>query len=206
VTIDAAGNLFSIDRDAGTVYKITPAGQVSTIADLPDMDGGYIGPLFDPASGNLFVNRFALGSGNEVLKITPAGAVSVFAAGIAGPSGLATDGQGNLFVTSYTCPGGVVYKISSTGVVSEFGTGLCHPDEVAIGPNGDLFIGDRGTQRIMRVPAAGGAATVFATGFNTPIAVAFNQTSTLFVANYTTGIISSVDANGVVSPFISGLN
>src|SRR5262249_33847248 len=119
--------------------------------------------------------------------------------------GLAADGQGNLFVTSYTCPGGAVYKVSSTGVVSPFGTGLCHPDGVAIGPNGDLFIGDRGTHRIMRVPAAGGAATGFATGFTTPIAVAFDQTGTLFVADHSTGTISSVDTNGVVSPFASRL-
>ena len=27
VTIDAAGNLFSIGVDSGTIYKITPAGQ-----------------------------------------------------------------------------------------------------------------------------------------------------------------------------------
>ncbi|MFL5804443.1 MAG: hypothetical protein ACJ8CR_22205 [Roseiflexaceae bacterium] len=206
VAIDTAGNLFAMDRDAGTIYKITPAGQVSTLVDLPDINGGYIGPIFDPASGNLFVNRFATGTGNEVLKITPTGVVSVFATGIEAPSGLAADGQGNLFVTSYTCPGGAVYKVSSTGTVSPFGTGLCHSDGVAIGPNGDLFIGDRGTLRIMRVPAAGGVATVFATGFTTPIAVAFDQTGTLFVADYSTGIISSINPNGVVSPFASGLN
>ena len=183
VTIDAAGNLFSISVDSGIVYKITPAGQVSTIADLPDIVGGYIGPVFDPASGNLFVSRYALGSGNEVLKITLAGAVSVFATGIEGPSGLAADGQGNLFVISFTCPGGAVYKVTATGVVSQFGTGLCHPDGVAIGPNGDLFIGDRGTQRIMRVPVAGGAASVFAVGVGIPIGVAFDRNGTLFVAD-----------------------
>src|SRR6478672_8023661 len=48
VTIDAAGNLFSIGVDSGTIYKITPAGQVSIIADLPDISGGYVGPVFDP--------------------------------------------------------------------------------------------------------------------------------------------------------------
>src|SRR5690349_861743 len=53
VTIDGDGNLFSLDRDLGTIYKITLVGQVSVIADLPDLDAGYIGPIFDPASGNL---------------------------------------------------------------------------------------------------------------------------------------------------------
>jgi hypothetical protein len=206
VTFDAEGNLFSIGVDSGIVYKITPAGQVSTIADLPDISGGYIGPVFDPASGNLFVSRYALGAGNEVLKITLAGVVSVFATGIEGPSGLAADGHGNLFVTSFTCPGGAAYKITAAGVVSQFGTGLCHPDGVAIGPNGDLFIGDRGTQRIMRVPAAGGAASVFAVGVGIPIGVAFDRTGTLFTADYNTGTIYSIDSNGVITLFASGLN
>jgi NHL repeat len=205
VTIDAAGNVFSISRDTGIVYKITPAGQVSIIADLPDISGGYVGPVFDPASGNLFVGKNAFGSSNEVLKITPAGAVSIFAL-VQSPSGLAADGQGNLFVTSYVCPDGALYKISANGVVSLLGTGLCHPDGVAIGSNGDLFVGDRGSQRIMRMPAAGGAASVFAIGVGLPLGVAFDQTGTLFVTDYSSGTISSINANGVLSPFASGLS
>jgi sugar lactone lactonase YvrE len=204
VTIDAAGNLFAMDRSAGTVYKITPAGQVSTLADLPDSTDGYVGPIFDSASGNLFISKYGLGTGNQVFRVTLAGVVSVFVTGIAAPASLAADGQGNLFVSSFACPGSV-YKVTSTGIASSFGTGLCSPDGIAIGSNGDLFIGDRGTHRIMRVSAAGGAASEFATGVGNPIGVAFNQTGTLFVADYGTGAIYSVDANGVVSPFASGL-
>ncbi len=206
VAIDATGDMFSLAGDAGTIYKITPTGQVSVIADLPDITGGYVGPAFDPVSGDLFVSRYALGAGNEVLKITLAGAVSVFATGIAAPAGLAADGHGNLFVSSFICPDGAVYKITAAGVVSQFGSGLCHSDGVAIGPNGDLFIGDRGTQRIMRVPATGGAASVFAVGVGIPIGVAFDKTGKLFVADSSSGTIASVSSNGVVSPFASGLN
>jgi sugar lactone lactonase YvrE len=205
VTRDVTGNFYSLGVNSGIVYKITPSGQVSPIADLPDIPDGYVGPVFDPASGNLFVGKYAAGNSNEVLKITPAGAVSVFAL-VQSPSGLAADGQGNLFVTSYVCPGGALYKISATGVVSQFGTGLCHPDGIAIGSNGDLFVGDRGTRQIMRIPSAGGAATVFATGFVIPIAVTFDQAGTLFVADYSTGIISSVDPKGIVRPFANGLS
>jgi sugar lactone lactonase YvrE len=205
VTLDAAGNLFSLGGSSGIIYKITPAGQVSTIADLPDISGGYVGPVFDPLSGDLFVSRYALGSGNDVLKITPAGAVSVFATGIPGPAGLAADGQGNLFVSSFTCPDGVVYKINAAGAVSPFGTGLCHNDGVAIGPDGDLFIGDRGTQRIMRVPAAGGPASVFAIGVGIPNGVAFDRSGTLFTADYSAGKLYRINSEGVVSLFASGL-
>jgi NHL repeat len=185
------------------VYKITPAGQVSTIVDLPDGDEGYVGPIFDPVSGNLLVSRDMNRTGNEILQITPAGAVSVFASQIPRPVGLITDGQGTVFVSNYSCPG-TVTKVTSTGS-SVFATGLCMPDGLALGPNGDLFVGDRGTNRVMRVPANGGQATVFATGFFNPMDVEFDRSGQLFVTNYDTGTIAVVDSSGVVSPFVSGL-
>src|SRR3712207_3837295 len=47
VAFDNTGNLFTISRDTGTIYKITPTGEVSVIIDLDDGAGGYVGPLFD---------------------------------------------------------------------------------------------------------------------------------------------------------------
>ncbi len=186
------------------VYKITPTGQIRTIADLPDITNGYIGPVFDAFSGNLFVSKVANGSGSQVLKITPAGVVSLFAT-VPVPSGLAADGQGNLFVGSYKCPSGAVYKITAAGVASIFGTGLCGPDGVAIGPNGDLYVGARGSQQIMRVPAAGGVATVYAQGISNPVAVAVDQTGQVFAADFDNGTIYAIGANGSLSPIASGL-
>src|SRR4051812_29066640 len=204
VTIDEAGNLFTIGRNSGIVYKITSTGQISTIVDLPDGDEGYVGPIVDPSTGNLFVSRYMRRTGTDILKITPAGAVSVFASQVVNPSGMALDGQGNLFVSSDTNPG-TVSKITGNGDVSVFATGLNHPDGLALGQNGDLFIGDRGTNRVMRVPADGGQATAFASGLVNPMDVEFDRTGRLFVANYDTSTITVVDSSGVVSPFVSGL-
>ena len=204
VTIDAAGNLFSIGRSTGIVYKITPTGQISTIVDLPDGDEGYVGPIVNPTTGNLFVSRYMRRTGTEILKITPAGVVSVFASQVVNPSGMALDGQGNLYVSSDTNPG-TVSKITGNGSVSVFATGLNRPDGLALGPNGDLFIGDRGTNRVMRVPASGGQATAIATGVANPMDVEFDRAGRLFVANFDTGTIAVIDSAGVVSPFVSGL-
>src|SRR5436190_446742 len=66
VTIDAAGNLFSISRSTGIVYKITSTGQISMIVDLPDGDEGYVGPIVDPTTGNLFVSRYMHRTGTEI--------------------------------------------------------------------------------------------------------------------------------------------
>src|SRR5439155_4549664 len=130
----------------------------------------------DKQTGNLFVSRYMYALGTEILQITPAGAVSVYASNIPKPAGLAIDGQGNLFVANYSCPGGTVSKITRDGSVSTFATGLCRPDGLVFGPNGDLFIGDRGTNQVMRTPANGGQATVFARGFENPVGLTFDQT------------------------------
>jgi sugar lactone lactonase YvrE len=204
ITIDAAGNLFSIGRSTGIVYKITSTGQISTIVDLPDGDEGYVGPIVDPTTGNLFVSRYMRRTGTEILKITSTGAVSVFASQVVNPSGMALDGQGNLFVSSDTNPG-TVSKITGNGSVSVFATGLNHPDGLAIGQNGDLFIGDRGTNRVMHVPASGGQATAFATGLANPMDVEFDRAGRLFVANFDTGTITVIDSSGVINLFVSGL-
>jgi hypothetical protein len=205
VSFDSAGNLYTMSRDTGTVFKITPTGAVSIVADLPNLVSGYVGPHFDPISGNLFVSRFANFSGNEVLKVTGAGVVSVFASGIPAPVGLTTDTTGNLFVSSYHCPGSI-FRVTPGGVVSLFASGLCLPDGLAFGPGGDLFVGNRGTNQIMHVPPTGGTATPFASGFGTPVAVTFDSLGNLFVANANTGTISKVSPTSIVSSFGSGFN
>ncbi|MCM3902702.1 MAG: hypothetical protein ND866_13435 [Pyrinomonadaceae bacterium] len=206
VTFDSStGNLFTMDRDAGTVFQIAPTGAISTVTDLPDLSVGYVGPHFDPVSGNLFVSEFDSHAGSTVLQITTDGVVSVFASGIPSPHGLTTDSGGNLFVSSFThlCPGSI-FKVTPGGEISPFASGLCDPDGVVFGPGGDLFIGDRGTNRIMRVPSAGGPATEFASGFNNPIAVTFDSMGNLYVANFDDGTLSKVSPTGVVSPFGNG--
>src|SRR5439155_13497420 len=111
VTFDTAGNLLSLDPHTGIVYSITPAGQSSILADLPDFTAGYIGPTFDSVSGNVFVSSYLNQSGNQILRIAPDGSVSVFASGIPAPTSMTTDAAGNLYVSSYTCPASV-YKVT----------------------------------------------------------------------------------------------
>ncbi len=78
VAFDTAGNLFALSRDTGIISKITPSGQISTVVDLPDGDDGYVGPVFDASTGNLFVAKNMWRSGTDILQITPAGGVSIF--------------------------------------------------------------------------------------------------------------------------------
>jgi sugar lactone lactonase YvrE len=205
VSTDNAGNVYTMGRDDGRVYKISSTGVVSLVADLPDLFSGYIGPHFEPVSGKLFVGRHAASSGTEVLQITSAGVVSVFASGIPAPSGITSDAAGNLYVSTFTFPG-YIYKVTPGGVKSVFAGGLNAPDGLVFGPGGDLFVGNRGTHQIMRVPGAGGTATAFASGFNYPLGVTSDGQGNLFVANFGNGVLSKVSSTGAVSTFGTGFS
>ncbi|MCC7265032.1 MAG: hypothetical protein IT369_21200, partial [Candidatus Latescibacteria bacterium] len=204
VSTDAAGNVYTIGQDNGIITKISPSGVVSVVADLPNLANGYVGPCFDRVSGNLFVARAANGAGTDVLKITSAGVVSVFASGFSVPNGVTADAAGNLYVSNYN--NGQISKVTPGGVVSVFAAGLGTPDGLVIGTGGDLFVGDRGQSRIMRVPAAGGTPTVFAStaALGIPLGVTGDSQGNLYVANYSGGTLSKVSTAGVVSSFASG--
>jgi len=135
ITIDAAGNLYV--TDVFTVRKITPAGQVTTLAGDVGVHGTTDGKgtaarfmslcgIARDAAGNLYVtDRYT------VRKITPAGRVTTFAgkarvqgsadgigaaARFGGPVGITIDPRGNLYVTDrYT-----VRKITPAGQVTTF--------------------------------------------------------------------------------------
>src|ERR1700760_1277324 len=79
---DAAGNLYGTTPlggsfNQGTVYKITPTGQFSTVYSFTGgSDGGQpqVGLTFDRASGDFYgVDGGGPGGGGVIFKLTPDG-------------------------------------------------------------------------------------------------------------------------------------
>ncbi len=121
IALDSSGNVYVSDRFGCTIRKVTPAGFVTTIAgtagivgysDLTGIAATFDNPLGLAVDGSS--NIYVLDSGNETLRrITPAGVVTTVA-GYPGsfgaqdasgsavrffnPSGIALDGQGNVYV------------------------------------------------------------------------------------------------------------
>jgi gliding motility-associated-like protein len=161
LAIDAQGNLYVADKDNNKIRKITPAGIVSTLAGSGN--AGYTngtGAAADfnqpngvavDAQGNVFVAD----RNNQVIrKITPAGDVTTFAgtagqsgtadgtgtaAQFSGPTKLAFDAQGNLYVTDKDSR--LIRKITQTGVVTTI-AGTANVGGHADGPGSSASFGD----------------------------------------------------------------
>lgn len=171
VALDSSGNVFVADSLNNAIRKITPSGAVSTFSGNGTEGFGNgtgraasfnqpVGVAVD-SSSNVFV---ADGRNNAIRKISPDGVVSTFAgnsvfgfvdgmgtqAGFNGPSGVALDSSGNLFVSD--TGNHSVRKITPSGMVSTLiGDGpvgltlyrpgqLTHPNGLAVGAGGNVFV------------------------------------------------------------------
>ena len=203
VAADADGNLFIADWGNHRVRKVDSSGVITTVAGTGESDfGGDGGPagaamLDTPrgvaadGNGNLFI---ADTFNHRVRKVDSSGVITTFAgsgergfggddgpaveAKLISPSGVATDGDGNLYIADW---GNLrVRKVDSSGIITTFaGTGergftgdggpavdarLRPPAGVATDGDGNLYIADLGNQRIRKVDFSGIITTIAGDG------------------------------------------
>ncbi len=187
--VDAAGNIYISDTGDDLIRKITPAGQVTTIAG-----NGYSGASNNPgressfdypygiavdASGNIYVAD----SGNNLIrKITPSGTVSTLAG--SGATG-AADGQGTTASFNF-------------------------PMAVAVDVAGNVYVADQA--QIRKITPAGLVSTLAGTGtpgdmvgagsaaaFAHPKGLALDAAGNIFVVDSDNNKIKKVTPAGVVT-------
>ncbi len=145
VALDGSGNLFVANYLNSNILMINPSGLVSNYADTGRIQGNMNGPA--PAATFFYPNSVAVdvqgdvfvadGVNNLIRKISTAGVVSTFAgsglpgavdgtgtaASFNGPSGLAFDKVGNLYVADTN--NNLIRKITPAGLVTTVaGSGL----------------------------------------------------------------------------------
>jgi hypothetical protein len=148
--------LIVIEANRSTVETVRPDGTMTRLADLAEFVQGYDTPVAVAVDveGNVYVGSFsavpyAPGT-STIYKITPAGAISVFAQEFTTLIDLAFDHDGALYVLE-TSAGflppprdtGRVLKLSN-GSVEVVATGLDLPTAMTFGPDGALYVSNRG--------------------------------------------------------------
>jgi DNA-binding beta-propeller fold protein YncE len=108
-----------------------------------------------------------------------------------GPSALAVDGSGNVFVADNESFGPILEITAASGytTASPVGTGFWYPQGVVLDGNGNVFVADCYSDAVKEVLAAGGYQTVvtlaqaytLANSFSYPTGIAVDQSGDVFV-------------------------
>ena len=169
-------------------------------------------PVANPAidmEGNIFVT-FSGGRGQKVpvsiYKIDTNYNVKPFLSDLMNATGLAFDGEGQLYVSSRY--DGTVYRVSPTGTISTYAEGMGIATGIAFDGKGSLYVGDR-SGTIWRI-APDRQIFVYATLEPSVAAyhLAFSPSGLLYVTGPTTSsfdAVHTVDSHGTVETFYRGL-
>jgi len=162
------------------------------------------GDIAVDVAGNLYVADFgdllANPNGTQVLKITPAGAVSVFATGLSGASGNEFDDQGILYQSNFAS--GEVSKIDPLGNVTTFSTGHTGPVGVAFDDDGNVYVANCADASIKKVEQDG-TWTTLAQGqpLSCPNGLTFAADGNLYTCNFNNGNVVQVTLGGAMTVF-----
>ena len=191
VATDLGGNVYVADTYNNLIRKIDPSGNVSTLAGngyYGSTNGvGSVASFYYPrgVATDLAGNVYIADAGNNLIrKIDPTGLVSTFAgsgnygsnngsgtsASFYGPSGVATDVAGNVYVADEY--NNLIRKIDPTGLVSTL---------AGSGVSGSL--NGKGT----------------AASFNNPYGVATDISGNVYIADSFNNLIREIDPTGQVS-------
>lgn len=246
IAADSAGTLYVVDAGSYRILKIAATGEVTTLAGSGSRgtaDGaGTSASFYSPfgiavdAQGNVYVSDT---DAYRIRKITPEGVVTTFAgsengghldgtgtaAKFIGPTGLAVDASGNIYVADLfwirkITPAGEVSTLAgSDHSGSEDGAGTAasfyQPDGVAVDSSGNVYVADTFNQTIRKVTQAGVVTTIAgkaevdgsADGVGTeatfcaPEGIAVDASGNLFVADLGNNKIRKITPAKVVTTY-----
>jgi sugar lactone lactonase YvrE len=162
----------------------------------------------------------------RVREVTPAGRISTFAQAER-PSGVAVDGQGNVFLSTgdhrvlKVSAAGATSTVAGTGQAGFSGDGgpaisaaLNGPAAVAVDSAGDVFVADSGNDRVRRIAPDGTIATVAGAGvrgfsgdggaataarLSRPGGLAVDAGGNIYIADTGNNRVRKVDVGGTIT-------
>lgn len=194
VTVDAAGNVYTVSETGNTLIKITPTGTATTLATNTSGLNAPTGVAID-GLGNIYVSNFGT---NQVLKFNTSGTLLSTINGFNQPYGISFDASNNAYVGDVGS--NTVIKITAgTTTTSTYVTGLTTPYGTAVDPSGNLYVSEYTVNNdIIKVTPAG-VKSVFATGFNAPRQLGSDAAGNIYVADYGNNVVKKITSAGFVS-------
>ncbi|HEY4299889.1 MAG TPA: immunoglobulin domain-containing protein [Candidatus Didemnitutus sp.] len=214
VAVDAAGNAFVADSGNNAIRRVTPAGDVTTVAGLYPASAGAIDGLGSDARFHMPTGLavgpmgevYVADTGNSTIRIiAPRGAVSTLAHTASPPHWLAVDDGGNVYaseenrVIEKISPGGTITRFAGAPGGSITADGKADnwtPAGLAFDHHGNLFVADDSTDGIREISPTGMITTValsasYGTPLITPMGIAVDADDNLFVVSQ--GVLDPTD-------------
>jgi len=195
VAVDANGLVYVADTGNNRIVQVTASGGITDLAQSSKPTAVAV-----DAGGDIFVSEAA-----RVLKISPAGLVSVLADGLNAPQGLVLTAEGDLLIAETGAnvirrltAAGALTTIAGTGAAWFSGDGgaasaaqLNSPCGLALASDGTVWIADQGNNRIRTL---------------TPLATAADATAPITVVSAATMLPGPISPVEIVTIFGSGFD
>ncbi|MBW3544152.1 MAG: IPT/TIG domain-containing protein [Bacteroidetes bacterium] len=238
ITVRRANNtVMGAFFDYEMTYTVsTFAGSTNGTADGAGTGAQFADPwdLVQDAEGNFYITDY---DSHRIRKVTPNGVVTTLAGSTAGyadgtaaqaqfdgPTAIAIDAAGNLYVTEYTghrirkiTPAGEVSTVAGSGVEG-FADGAAaeaqfsKPSGIAVDAAGNLYVGDKHNHRIRKITPDGQVSTLAGSGtegfadglgeaaqFNNPAGLTIDGDGNLYLADTDNERVRKVTPDGEVS-------
>lgn len=156
------GTLWATDPDAGLIVHLGARGQVLQRLEDPLAPEGVVRladgriVIAQQLAGRLVTMRPPSPALTALFSLPPHGAAE-------GVDGLGYDAAGDRILIPDSPHGTLLALPASRGAATRLATGLGRPVGVAVAPDGSILVAVEGPRGLLRVPAAGGAATPLGT-------------------------------------------
>ena len=189
------------------------AGDTCTVNVIfkPKYPGEGMGAVQLTGSGGTVIATalvYGIGTGPQV--IFGSNIQSTLGGGFNGPTGVAVDANGNVYVADAV--NNLVKEIpagcTTATCVTTLGGGFSKPTGVAVDAGDNVFVADYSNSLVKEIPAGCTTATCVSTlgdGFNNPNGIAVDGSGDVFVADYSNNLVKEIPAGCTSSTCVSAL-